>query len=436
MHLLRQNTAVTKRLGPFLDESDGKTPETSLSFAQADLSISKAGGAFASTSDASPTVTHDSQGFYSIPFTATDTDTLGDFVFKSNKSGCLPYWDDRFTVVPAAVYDALVAGTGSLTTIAGSLGAQAKLDVNAECDTAISDASLASLLTAIKAVTDNIPNSGSLTTLSGLVTAIKAVTDNLPNSGSLSSLATASAVATLATYVDTEVAAIKAVTDLLPDDGALTSILTDLGDIQTAIDALDIPDFTALTASVSAIKAVTDLIPDAGAMTSLITALSDLQTAVDALDTGSDITALTALVNAIKAVTDNLPNSGALSSLAQASTLSTVASNAVAIKAVTDTLTATLASISGAQLSASQVNAQMVDVLSTDLYNLPGQEKPSITPTLAYAILQLYKMATSKQSSDGSTVRIYGTDATTVDQRRTINTVGSTTTVGEVAVGP
>ena len=46
---------------------------------------------------------------------------------------------------------------------------------------------------------------------------IKAVTDNLPNSGALTDLATAAALATVATYIDTEVAAIKVTTDKLDD---------------------------------------------------------------------------------------------------------------------------------------------------------------------------------------------------------------------------
>lgn len=52
------------------------------------------------------------------------------------------------------------------------------------------------------------------------ITEIKAVTDNLPDSGTLTSIAQASALATVDTVVD----GIKAVTDALPDAGALTSI--------------------------------------------------------------------------------------------------------------------------------------------------------------------------------------------------------------------
>ena len=50
-------------------------------------------------------------------------------------------------------------------------------------------------------------------------------------------LATSSALATVASYIDTEVAAIKAVTDALPNAGALTTIQSDLDNIQTRIPA-------------------------------------------------------------------------------------------------------------------------------------------------------------------------------------------------------
>lgn len=111
--LLRQSTAKTHRMGPFLDDDDGVTPMTGLTIAQADIQISKDGGAFAQTSEASPTTTHDADGWYQIPLTANDTDTLGPLTVQLSVSGALPVWEHG-VVVPANVYDALVAGTDSL----------------------------------------------------------------------------------------------------------------------------------------------------------------------------------------------------------------------------------------------------------------------------------------------------------------------------------
>jgi hypothetical protein len=106
---LKQSTAFTFRIGPFVDSTDAVTAETALSIAQADIQISKNGGAFAQTS-ASPTTTHDVDGWYQCPLTATDTNTLGPLTVQIVMAGALPVWE-HFTVVPANVYESLVGGT-------------------------------------------------------------------------------------------------------------------------------------------------------------------------------------------------------------------------------------------------------------------------------------------------------------------------------------
>jgi hypothetical protein len=116
---LKQSTAFTFRIGPFLDSVDGVTAETGLSIAQADLQISKNGGAFAQTS-ASPTTTHDADGWYQCPLTATDTDTLGPLTVQVVMAGALPVWE-HFVVVPAEVYDTFVAGTGRMARAVNSI---------------------------------------------------------------------------------------------------------------------------------------------------------------------------------------------------------------------------------------------------------------------------------------------------------------------------
>ena len=46
---LKQSTAVILKLGPFIDDTDFKTVEPSLTISQVDIQISKAGAAFAQT---------------------------------------------------------------------------------------------------------------------------------------------------------------------------------------------------------------------------------------------------------------------------------------------------------------------------------------------------------------------------------------------------
>ena len=105
MNILKQSTAATIKLGPFIDDSDGKTAETALTIAQADIRLSKNGGDFAQTNNTAG-ATHNENGYYDIPLNATDTGTLGRLRVAVSKSGALPVWQD-FLVVTANVYDTL-----------------------------------------------------------------------------------------------------------------------------------------------------------------------------------------------------------------------------------------------------------------------------------------------------------------------------------------
>lgn len=108
MNWLKQSTAVDIGLGPFVDSTDGFTPETALTIAQADVRLKKNAGAWAQKNQAS-SATHEENGWYEISLDATDTNTLGILIVAVNESGALPVWKE-FMVVPANVYDSLVSG--------------------------------------------------------------------------------------------------------------------------------------------------------------------------------------------------------------------------------------------------------------------------------------------------------------------------------------
>jgi hypothetical protein len=112
MNLLKQSTATVLKLGPFLDDTDGKTAETGLTIAQADVRISKNGGDIAQKNDAT-SATHDELGIYGVPFNTTDTGTLGRLQIFVHKTGALPVFAE-YLVVPANTYDSLVSGTDYL----------------------------------------------------------------------------------------------------------------------------------------------------------------------------------------------------------------------------------------------------------------------------------------------------------------------------------
>lgn len=109
MKILKQSTAVTIKFGPFLDATDGVTAETALTISQSDVLLSKNFGAFAQKNETSA-ATHDAHGWYGVALNTTDTNTLGPIQISVQESGALPVFD-QYTVVPANVYDSLVAGT-------------------------------------------------------------------------------------------------------------------------------------------------------------------------------------------------------------------------------------------------------------------------------------------------------------------------------------
>ena len=109
---LKQSTAATVVLGPFIDTSDGFTALTALTISQSDVRLSKNGAAFAQANEAT-SATHMENGYYSKPLNTTDTGTLGRLKVCVSESGALPVWNE-YTVLPANVYDSFIAGTDTL----------------------------------------------------------------------------------------------------------------------------------------------------------------------------------------------------------------------------------------------------------------------------------------------------------------------------------
>lgn len=202
-----------------------------------------------------------------------------------------------------------------------------------------------------------------------------------------SGLATAANLATVAGYIDTEVAAIKAVTDLLPNAGALTSIQADLDDIQSRLPVAlgangnikaDVRDFggTAATSTggrpevkvnsiaidavdAAALKtdAVTEIQTGLATSSALATVDARLDTEIpailEAVDT--EVAAILADTNAIKAKTDQLTFT----------TANQVDANALAVPATADdAILAAVAALNN--LSAADIRAA-VGLVSANL---------------------------------------------------------------------
>ena len=110
MIYLKQSTASQEILiGPFVDATDGVTAETGLTIANTDIKIHKAGATTLADKN-SGGATHISGGLYYAVLDATDTNTLGSGQIHVSVSGALPCKVD-FTVLPANIYDSMIAGT-------------------------------------------------------------------------------------------------------------------------------------------------------------------------------------------------------------------------------------------------------------------------------------------------------------------------------------
>jgi hypothetical protein len=140
MMFLREDTAATVQIGPFLDDGDGNTVEGALTITQADVRLSKNGGNIAQKSDAT-SCTHDELGMYTCPLDATDTNTAGRLQLIVHESGALSVWHE-FTVLPTQVYDSLVLGTDALQVHANEMTADL-INAAAIADNAIDNATFA-----------------------------------------------------------------------------------------------------------------------------------------------------------------------------------------------------------------------------------------------------------------------------------------------------
>jgi hypothetical protein len=108
---LKQSTATTVVLGPFVDSTDGFTAEDALTIAQADVRLSKNADTFAPKNETT-TATHMEGGYYACLLNTTDTNTLGRLTITVRETGALPIRQE-YEVLPAYEFDALFSATGN-----------------------------------------------------------------------------------------------------------------------------------------------------------------------------------------------------------------------------------------------------------------------------------------------------------------------------------
>lgn len=132
MIIAKQSTSRTIQLGPFVDSTDGYTPESGLSVTQATVKLSKAGAVFAQKND-SNSGTYDANGYYRVALNTTDTNTVGMLRVSCQITGALPV-EENLLILPAAIYEALINsgpyGSVWLRSTVASVTSQTNLTLN------------------------------------------------------------------------------------------------------------------------------------------------------------------------------------------------------------------------------------------------------------------------------------------------------------------
>jgi len=135
MLVLRQSTSIDIRMGPFVDSTDGVTPETGVTLAGADQAeVLKANGAAATAMAGTFAAVTGAGGWYDYTVATGDVDTVGEVVFVVQDSSlCLPVLV-RAQVVEETVFDALFAASA-----AGFASVSALATVDANVDSILVD---------------------------------------------------------------------------------------------------------------------------------------------------------------------------------------------------------------------------------------------------------------------------------------------------------
>lgn len=495
---LKQATGSQSRIiGPFVDDTDFKTAETGLTIANTDIKLMANGAA--SVNKNSGGGTHRANGCYGVTFDATDTATVGELEVSVVVSGALPVFHKFFVLEEAvydALFGASAVGyVADQPVNATKLGGttQTGADVGSLVAKFTGMTSLPQWLGALAG--KQTPNSTAQTEIratgagSGTYDATtdsqEATRDNMGTAQSgdsyarLGAPAGASVSADIAAlksdtaailvdtgttldakidaiddYVDTEIAAIKAVTDKLDDTledaGGGNYIFTEaaLAQAPAAAGGLTVQDIvdgvwdepqSAHTDSGSFGEYLDSAV--SGVSTGGVSAGDIADAVLDEAMAGhttsgtlgkaiADILADTAEIGAAGAGLSNIPWN--------ASWDAEVQSEAADALAAYDppTYTEMIAGFAGQNdISPSEVNAEVVDVFSTDTHAEPGQGSPGATISYGAKINYLYKWARNKKDNDGTKNQFYADDGTTVDQIQSTSVAGGVVTVGEMTTG-
>ena len=192
MLYLKKDTASQEvMIGPFVDSTDGVTPETGLSIANTDIRIHKTGASVFANKN-SGGATHIEDGFYLITMDATDTNTAGPLKMQITMAGALPVWEDVW-VHGSNIFNAWIGTIHQTTDVNAWLGVAAPDLPQAVTDVAAILVDTATTIPATIATVDSNVDSiltdtgttlpSTLSTIDGIVDAILVDTAEIGTAG-------------------------------------------------------------------------------------------------------------------------------------------------------------------------------------------------------------------------------------------------------------
>jgi hypothetical protein len=293
--VLKQSTSIDIRIGPFVDATDGVTPETVVSLGSADQAeVLKANGATTAAMGGAFAAVSGCDGWYNYTVAAGDVDTVGEVVFVVQDSDlCLPVFT-RATVVEENVYVAWYAASAAAGTDLASILTDTGTTLDGKLDTIddFLDTEIAAITAAVITNAAGVDVAADIIALKAETATIVADTNELQtdwaNSGRLDALVDSIKAETVLIVEDTGttvpalIATLDAVVDTVKAETVL--ILADTNELQGD----NIPaSLTTLSNKVDVIDAIVDIIViDTG--TTLDTKINTIDTVVDAIKVKTD----------------------------------------------------------------------------------------------------------------------------------------------------
>jgi len=271
MRYLRTNTATRITVGPFLDKTDGITPEIALTVTSELLTfVVDTAGVPTLVLNVAPTasggandmvhITSDAAGYYDLELAAADVNYLGRATLSLNNVAThLPVFHE-FMIVPAVIYDAMILGTDlldvSVTQVNGAAQTATLDTIKAETVLIVADTN--------ELQTDDYP-----TSIAAVKTDTAAILVDTAVIGALGAGLTALSTQTSVDAIKAETALIVADTNELQTDDYPTSIAA----IKTDTAAILVDTGTTLDAALAVVDSNIDaILVDTGTDGVLLTA--------------------------------------------------------------------------------------------------------------------------------------------------------------------